>query len=909
MRNLSFILIMAMSLQAQTFNVSTTAELRDALTNAAGNGEDDTIILADGVYKTTDDGSGTFEYLDNEVYNLTLKGTSRENVKLDGDTQDRIFRHSSIAGANLYLEKLTFANGKTSGNGGAILTDKAALSIVDCNFSNNQALSGGGFYKPNRGNLNITNTVFENNKAIGDYNSNTGYGGGFYAEHGYPTINNSSFINNSASGNYESSGGGFYITSEPLSITKSLFYKNASHNGGGFYAASLKDVDDCNFTENSALFLDNNNNNAGQGGGFYSNGAGDSEATSVTNSIFEKNQAGSDGGGLYIQGESKILNSSFIKNKLIGTDTDQGGAGVFAGGVISQCLFQNNYSVTNGGAITFDGIVTNSMFINNYAKLRGGTIQARSKLYIANSLFNHNNSGIAYYNHGTVENPDVLKNNLFLDTNDSILGLTYDGLEPIISIENNYINLDKVNSTIRVFKKNNLDSNASLGFVDGVNGDYNLTAASDLIDAGTKDYADKFIYWVDKVNYLATDYADNNRSVGANMDIGIYEYTTTKPTLNDINITGTKKQFQELTFGVDYTLASGRSIQSVEFDYLNDGTYTTDNIHSFDKVRTYKVNIKVTDDAGEFSTTSVSVKIDALPFADMTNEQKYKEAIQSDYYSDIITIIEDEISTANTSGHELGLYDGKVYVQNHLAEFNLTTLESCNQSLEDMNTTATQVGIDTGKAYVQNNLAEFNLTTLESCNQSLEDMNTTATQVGIDTGKAYVQNNLAEFSLVTLTDKVAAVNSAIAETNTTATAAGILSGKQMVIDSPEAYGLILQSDLNSSVTDALNKGIASGKKYVLDNLEEFSLVAKADIDFTATDIASLGTGWSLVSTPFAISDLSIFDSVNIIWVYNNTTGKWAAYSSDATIKQKIEDKADVDTLTTIPAGSAIWIMK
>jgi hypothetical protein len=188
-------------------------------------------------------------------------------------------------------------------------------------------------------------------------------------------------------------------------------------------------------------------------------------------------------------------------------------------------------------------------------------------------------------------------------------------------------------------------------------------------------------------------------------------------------------------------------------------------------------------------------------------------------------------------------------------------------------------------------------------------MNTTATQVGIDTGKAYVQNNLAEFSLVTLTDKVAAVNSAIAETNTTATAAGILSGKQMVIDSPEAYGLILQSDLNSSVTDALNKGIASGKKYVLDNLEEFSLVAKADIDFTATDIASLGTGWSLVSTPFAISDLSIFDSVNIIWVYNNTTGKWAAYSSDATIKQKIEDKADVDTLTTIPAGSAIWIMK
>jgi predicted outer membrane repeat protein len=311
MRNLSFILIMAISLQAQTFNVSTTDELRKALSNAAGNGEDDTIILADGVYKTTDDGGGTFEYLDNEVYNLTLKGTSRENVKLDGDTQDRIFRHSSIAGSNLYLEKLTFENGKTSGNGqttgigGAILADKAALSIVDCNFSNNQATSGGGFYMKTSTYLDINNTVFENNKAIGDYNSNSGYGGGFYAGSiGYPTINNSSFINNSASGNSQSSGGGFYHSGEPLTIKNSLFYKNASHYGGGFYG-SLKDVEDCNFTENSATYLDNNNDYEGAGGGF-SGGSGDSSITSITNSIFEKNQAGSEGGGLYMSGNSRV---------------------------------------------------------------------------------------------------------------------------------------------------------------------------------------------------------------------------------------------------------------------------------------------------------------------------------------------------------------------------------------------------------------------------------------------------------------------------------------------------------------------------------------------------------------------------------------------------------------------------
>ena len=43
-------------LQAATFNVSTTLGLREALILAAGNGEADTIVLADGTYATTDDG-------------------------------------------------------------------------------------------------------------------------------------------------------------------------------------------------------------------------------------------------------------------------------------------------------------------------------------------------------------------------------------------------------------------------------------------------------------------------------------------------------------------------------------------------------------------------------------------------------------------------------------------------------------------------------------------------------------------------------------------------------------------------------------------------------------------------------------------------------------------------------------
>ncbi len=47
-------------------HVSNTEEFRQALLDAAGNGRDDTIVLADGVYKTTDDGKGTFMFIDNE---------------------------------------------------------------------------------------------------------------------------------------------------------------------------------------------------------------------------------------------------------------------------------------------------------------------------------------------------------------------------------------------------------------------------------------------------------------------------------------------------------------------------------------------------------------------------------------------------------------------------------------------------------------------------------------------------------------------------------------------------------------------------------------------------------------------------------------------------------------------------
>ncbi len=100
-------------------------------------------------------------------------------------------------------------------------------------------------------------------------------------------------------------------------------------------------------------------------------------------------------------------------------------------------------------------------------------------------------------------------------------------------------------------------------------------------------------------------------------------------------------------------------------------------------------------------------------------------------------------------------------------------------------------------------------------------------------------------------------------------------------------------------------GTASGKQYVKYNLAEFGLVTKSDIDLTSTNISALSAGWTLVSRPFAVTDLSLFDSAAAVWIYNNATSEWNAYSSNTTTKQKILDNASVTLLTTIPAGSGI----
>ena len=413
---------------AQTFNVSNTKEFREALQNASTDGENDTIILALGVYKTTDDGNGsTFIYNSDEDYNLTIQGSDANNTILSGDHKYQILNYKASKNTTLTLENLIFIDGNntnTNGNGGAVYSS-SNLIVKDCNFTKNSAVDGGGFYSEK--NVIIKNSIFSNNISNIDYAS----GGGFFAYHNTNVMN--SIFNNNQSAN----GGGFSSYGD-TNVTNSTFIHNSARGGGGFEAYGNTTVINSIFINNSA----NDEEDSG-GGGFL---GGDN--TTVINSIFINNSANSGdfsiGGGFEADYdyESKfittVINSIFIDNKVNGIHNEGGS-------------FFSDHNNT---------IVLNSLFISNK---KGIFIDDGSKkMYIYNSIFKNNNG------YDINESKYVYENNA------------------TVYLYNNYIDLARLNEeNISYIPKDNIFNNINLGFKDPAHGNYELTASSGLIDKGT----------------------------------------------------------------------------------------------------------------------------------------------------------------------------------------------------------------------------------------------------------------------------------------------------------------------------------------------------------------------------------------------------------------------------------------
>ena len=539
---------------AQIFNVSTTAQLRTALENAAVNGEDDIIILAAGTYKTTDDGLGTFTFIDTEAHNLTIEaaeGLTAADVILDGDNTDQVIRYNNTQASTLILEGISIKNGRTlNSNGGGIATNNNLIvtsSVISNNTasisftgSGNLSAGGGGIYSSST--VTVTNSIISSNAASisssGSYNVSA-YGGGIYGSDNVTVTDSnisgnaiSSLVNGDGGGYGYSSGGGIF-GSGTVTVTNSTISGNTSSGAGNCSGSFSCDVYSSgggisgsdNLTVTNSIISGNTSSGSGYSpyftGSGYISANGHGYGGGISGGVFGLN------GFFYgfTGGAVTVTNSTISSNNAFGSgagSVNGAGYGYAEGGGI----FGFTVTVTNS---TISG---NSGFGSGYSSgdvyVYGGGISASGDVTVVNSTIFGNSalSGGGIYGSGFIT-AGILVNNIF-SNNSSDIWFTGN-----CSLYNNYIDYTKLqnaNSYV-IIKKNNIQPSAgSLNFADA---SFRLGAGSVAIDMGIDPNSITFTnLFTDPTTLqtvqsaLATDKNGNTRIFGAAIDLGAYEYIT-----------------------------------------------------------------------------------------------------------------------------------------------------------------------------------------------------------------------------------------------------------------------------------------------------------------------------------------------------------------------------------------------
>ena len=139
--------------------------------------------------------------------------------------------------------------------------------------------------------------------------------------------------------------------------------------------------------------------------------------------------------------------------------------------------------------------------------------------------------------------------------------------------------------------------------------------------------------------------------------------------------------------------------------------------------------------------------------------------------------------------------------------------------------------------------------------------------------------------------------------------------KQAVIASPLSSGTSTGANGQDSTQtpytltqDDLDSALAEKVTACQNNPSSCGITVSHDVslDISATKVEALSTGWHLVGSTIAITDMRMFNSAQAVWISNGTT--WKAYSPNTAIAAEIASKG-VDTFSTIAASSGFWILK
>lgn len=252
----------------------------------------------------------------------------------------------------------------TAGNSGGVDTG-GSITITHSTFYQNQTLTGSGGGSGAGVNATLDHVTYDGNTA---YN----LGGGLIV-YGSVQADASQFTHNHSQTNW---GGAIFANQNAVLKDTQLVGNDSTYAGGGLALYGTARVTGGRFEGNSASA-------GGWGGAIYSGGP----SLTISGTQFIKNSV--DGpGGATASGTTTITNTLYVSNT---AGTAGGGAYVFGPLWVSGSLFQGNTADTGGGLQTGSQIhVSRTSLIANTANNGGGIYQSDGDGSIVNTLFSGN---------------------------------------------------------------------------------------------------------------------------------------------------------------------------------------------------------------------------------------------------------------------------------------------------------------------------------------------------------------------------------------------------------------------------------------------------------------------------------------------------------------------------------------
>lgn len=320
-----------------------------------------------GVYIVGSSGNGNFTMDGKGFINGNSASGNSEDVGFGGgiyvDGGNFTLTENAEAG-QISTNTATKDGGGVYINGGQFVQKAGAIS------SNTSGGNGGGVCIVNGGTFTMSGgNITGNGKGNNISTAQSQNGGGVYLNGGNFVLENGTISNNGASDN----GGGVFLTGDNCTyqLQKGDITENSARHGGGVYLekglfklGTTGNVKDGNIS----------NNTAGSGGGVY---IGSSNVSTVADETPDEptegfimyggtitgNSTTDDGGGIYLNGGTFLMNNGEISNNSSSTD---------GGGV---CIANNGNFTMNNGDITGNGKISGKLTRNGGGVyLDGGTL-------------------------------------------------------------------------------------------------------------------------------------------------------------------------------------------------------------------------------------------------------------------------------------------------------------------------------------------------------------------------------------------------------------------------------------------------------------------------------------------------------------------------------------------------------